>query len=533
MAIENYETYTKNILEMIFNNQDIEQLLPYLSKNIKAMGLNTEGVLTYDDIINHLKQYKSNQFTFFIDEFNTNIIYQNDSVCVIEGSFILHMEEYQATTQYFYSIVLKNNQIELLHTSIGNNISHEKEKSFSLPICSFKLDKNLTIIDVNDHLLNLLLYHSKEEFLNDVQNQWINCIHKNDVYHVIETLSKDVSSLERHQLEYRIRRKDHSYLWVYDQGQFIFNLQKDVLVQSCISDITPIKNRELNSLIEKEKYQMTLKDNSISILEYHIHEDRMIIDILDQSKKRVYDHYLDYVTSSKSTVFEEDKQKIVDLFTQKSKGPIIFREHQRNSKDYYVKSLDATTIYNSNDEPEIILATASDITHRWHEQNTLKQRAQRDSLTHLYNLEAGKYIVNEYIKHHPGQKNALIVLDIDHFKEVNDTYGHLSGNELLISLAKYLLFYTNQDDIVIRMGGDEFVIFVKNIQNDLNYLCKELMNHLDEITLSHNRLRFSMSMGIYAFNTSLTFDEAFKEADEALYHSKRNGRSQFTIKYQL
>lgn len=56
-------------------------------------------------------------------------------------------------------------------------------------------------------------------------------------------------------------------------------------VQSCISDITSIKNRELNSLIEKEKYQMALKDNSISILEYHIHEDRMIIDILDQSKK--------------------------------------------------------------------------------------------------------------------------------------------------------------------------------------------------------------------------------------------------------
>lgn len=277
---------------------------------------------------------------------------------------------------------------------------------------------------------------------------------------------------------------------------------------------------------------MALKDNSISILEYHIHEDRMIIDILDQSKKRVYNHYLDYITSSKSTVFDEDKQKLVDLFTQKTKGPIIFREYQRNSKDYHVKSLEATTIYNSNDEPEIILATASDITHHWHEQNTLKQRVQRDSLTHLYNLETGKYIINEYIKHHPAQTNALIVLDIDHFKEVNDTYGHLSGNELLISLAKYLLFYANQDDIVIRMGGDEFVIFMKNIQNNLNYLCKELMNHLDEITLSHHQLHFSMSMGVYAFNTPLNFDEAFKEADNALYQSKRNGRSQFTIKYQ-
>lgn len=63
---------------------------------------------------------------------------------------------------------------------------------------------------------------------------------------------------------------------------------------------------------------MALKDNSISILEYHIQDDRMIIDILKQSKKQIYDHYLDYV-SSKSTVFEEDKQKIVDLFTQKNK----------------------------------------------------------------------------------------------------------------------------------------------------------------------------------------------------------------------
>ena len=73
----------------------------------------------------------------------------------------------------------------------------------------------------------------------------------------------------------------------------------------------------------KKKISNGFKDNSISILEYHIHEDRMIIDILDQSKKRVYNHYLDYITSSKSTVFDEDKQKLVDLFTQKQKGQLF------------------------------------------------------------------------------------------------------------------------------------------------------------------------------------------------------------------
>ena len=148
------------------------------------------------------------------------------------------------------------------------------------------------------------------------------------------------------------------------------------------------------------------------------------------------------------------------------------------------------------------------------------------------NLEAGKYIIDEYIKKNPKQQNALIVLDIDHFKEVNDTYGHLVGNELLIALAKYLLFHTNPNDIVIRMGGDEFVIFLKNVHDDLTYPCNQLMSHLNEISLSHHGIHFSISMGVYTFSNEQNFDNIFKIADDALYHSKRNGRNRYTIKYQ-
>lgn len=496
MDNDNYKIYTKDVLNLIFSNQDIDQLIPYLSKNVKAMGLYTEDVLKYNDIINHIKTYKSNHFTFYIDQFTCTVIYQNNSVCITEGVFYLNMEEYQTRTKYFYTIVFKDHQIELLHTSIGNTPKDLKEAPFILASCSFKLDEQLSIIDINDNLLELLLYDNKEEFLNDIDYHWTNCIHKNDIFNVIKALSENVSALERHHLEYRIKRKDGSYLWIYDQGHFIFNNQKNLIVQCYLSDISSIKNRELASSVEKEKYQMALKDNSISILEYHIQDDRMIIDILEQSKKRIYDHYLDYVSSSKSTVFEEDKQKIVDLFTQKIKGPIIYREYYRGSQEYCVKTLDATVIYNSNDGAEIILATASDITVNWHEQN------------------------------------ALIVLDIDHFKEVNDTYGHLVGNELLIALAKYLLFHTNPNDIVIRMGGDEFVVFLKNVHDDLTYPCNQLMSHLNEISLSHHGIHFSISMGVYTFSNEQNFDNIFKIADDALYHSKRNGRNRYTIKYQ-
>ena len=78
MDNDNYKLYTKDVLNLIFSNQDIDQLIPYLSKNVKAMGLYTE----------------SNHFTFYIDQFTCTVIYQNNSVCITEGVFYLNMEEY-------------------------------------------------------------------------------------------------------------------------------------------------------------------------------------------------------------------------------------------------------------------------------------------------------------------------------------------------------------------------------------------------------------------------------------------------------
>ena len=534
MEEENYIKLTEKIINCIFNNQDIKSVIPYLSKDIKAMGLYTENILTYEDMIDHIQQYKENDFTFTIENIQSTIVYENDVVGIVEGSFDLNMQDYHTKTKYFYTLVFKNHKVEVLHTSVASTQKDIEPDPYILASCSFKLDENLTMIDINDNLLNILQYENKEEFLKDCQHQWSRCIHKKDFENVKEALSKNISATPTHQLEYRLQRKDGSYIWIYDQGQYVFNNEKYLTVQCFITDISEIKNRELNSIVEKEKYEMALKDNSISILEYHIQEDKMIIDILEESKKRVYDHYLEYIASDRTTVFKEDRQKIIDLFKQKIKGPVTYREFYRNSKNYCVKTLESTVIYNSNDEPEIVLATASDITTNWHEQNNLKQKIQRDSLTHLYNLEAGKYLANDYINNFPSSTHALIVLDVDHFKSVNDTFGHLVGNELLVSLAKYLLVHSANDDIVIRMGGDEFVIFIKETDKiQIKHRCEELLNCLDEITLDHQEVPFSLSLGVYLFDHDTLFDQAFKYADEALYQSKNNGRYQYTISYQV
>ncbi|MDO5813048.1 MAG: sensor domain-containing diguanylate cyclase [Bacillota bacterium] len=444
------------------------------------------------------------------------------------------MLDYHTKTKYFYTLIFKNYKVEVLHTSVASTQKNFEATPYILASCSFKLDENFTLIDINDNLLNILQYSNKEEFLKSCHHQWSNCIHKKDLKEVKDVLLKNISSNPIHQLEYRILKKDGSYLWAYDQGQYVFNNEKYLTVQCFITDISAIKDREINSIVEKEKYEMALKDNSISILEYHIQEDKMIIDILEESKKRVYNHYLEYISSDRTTVFKEDRQKIIDLFTLKTKDSVIYREFYRNSKNYCVKALESTIIYNSNNEPEIILATASDITTSWNEQNNLKQKVQRDSLTHLYNFKAGKYLADDYIKKHPFDKHALIVLDVDHFKNINDTFGHLVGNDLLVSLAKYLLVHNSNEDIVIRMGGDEFVIFIKETDKiQIQHRCEELLDCLDEITLKHQDIPFSLSLGVYLFDHNTLFDDAFEYADEALYQSKNSGRHRFTIHYQV
>lgn len=77
----------KKIINYIFGNQDIKDIIPYLSKNMKAMGLYTEEALTYQDMLAHIRQYKDNDFSFIIEDIQSTVVYENDIIGIVEGSF--------------------------------------------------------------------------------------------------------------------------------------------------------------------------------------------------------------------------------------------------------------------------------------------------------------------------------------------------------------------------------------------------------------------------------------------------------------
>ena len=161
----------------------------------------------------------------------------------------------------------------------------------------------------------------------------------------------------------------------------------------------------------------------------------------------------------------------------------------------------------------------------------LQQRSTCDSMTGL--LNRGSFIerFNEIMRKSDLEtQHALIMLDIDNFKSINDTLGHTSGDALLINIANKLKYALRTDDLCGRLGGDEFVICLKhmNLGKSLETRVIDLCNLVcDERLLG---VPVSASFGIAGFPyDGLTFDELYKKADIALYTAKAQGRGGFAV----
>lgn len=156
-----------------------------------------------------------------------------------------------------------------------------------------------------------------------------------------------------------------------------------------------------------------------------------------------------------------------------------------------------------------------------------KQKAMKDSLTGLLNYASAKTIINDMLTKR--KQGALILLDVDNFKEVNDTLGHLAGDEMLIEIAKTLKNVFKEENIIARFGGDEFLVFIHEDEENAESLLTELLENITHIS-RNGKIHAKCSAGlVYIQNENESLDELFQQADDALYESKRNGKNTYTI----
>ncbi len=154
----------------------------------------------------------------------------------------------------------------------------------------------------------------------------------------------------------------------------------------------------------------------------------------------------------------------------------------------------------------------------------LQRQASRDPLTGLLNHASARKRITVRLEERPQGKYALIIFDLDHFKQANDTQGHLFGDQLLCHIAENLRQTVRGGDIVARAGGDEFLIFLE-YKSDPQAAIQRIFSSL---TGEYQGFPISLSMGVaQADVVGSDYDALFKAADNALYTVKRNGRGQF------
>jgi diguanylate cyclase (GGDEF)-like protein/PAS domain S-box-containing protein len=194
--------------------------------------------------------------------------------------------------------------------------------------------------------------------------------------------------------------------------------------------------------------------------------------------------------------------------------------------------------FNENGRPMKIFGAFTDITKLKEQQQKIHYMAYYDAITDLPNRARFREVVSEEIKscsEYSG-KFALISIDLDNFKVVNDSYGHMVGDKLLNEIGKRLTEFLNDNMTAFRLGGDEFIILVKDIEStkEIAIHSENLLESLaNPISIGGNMFHITHSSGIAIYPENGTdFNELLKNADTAMYKSKEYGKSTYTF-YRL
>lgn len=175
--------------------------------------------------------------------------------------------------------------------------------------------------------------------------------------------------------------------------------------------------------------------------------------------------------------------------------------------------------------------TKMKITEIINKKNLILQR-DTDGLTGLINRNAAEKYINECLINNVF--GVIMVLDIDNFKQVNDNFGHIKGDAVIIDIANKIKSFFCLGDCVARLGGDEFLVFIPN-ETDIESIRIKLRNILrasyTTIGEGDDAILISCSIGVVILQKDIeyNFESLYKLADDALYESKRNGKNTYTI----
>lgn len=398
-------------------------------------------------------------------------------------------------------------------------------------------DDAMTFISMSRSFLVLTGY-SQEEIKSRFHNSFAEMISPKDLARVQAETKEQLSRGDTLEVEYRIERADGKRLWILEQGKRATRADGSKCFYCVLVDITRQREQREELRLMLERHRIIMDQTTDIIFEWNIGDDTLVFSANWRKKfgyAPIQETISDRIPLSKN-IHADDMPAFVKIMANSAAGVPYSETEFRimdalgNFRWYRIR---ATVQYDSYHHPIKAVGVIVDIDDDKKQRERLLEQTQRDPLTNLYNKTAVREITTRKIVEGDGKSaQALLIIDIDNFKGVNDTYGHLCGDTLLSDVAGVLKNHFGDESLVGRIGGDEFIVYLPSVEGEKDASDKVagLLFELGKLRPMKDASPISCSIGATIFpQKGADYFELYQHADNALYKIKARGKNSFAF----
>lgn len=338
--------------------------------------------------------------------------------------------------------------------------------------------------------------------------------------------------------EFRTVTGSGNLRWLHVRGNLYAREGRKYTIVSVIEDITERKSVEEELQRQAERLHILSQAEGEKIIDYNAKTDVMIIRTNDEygmAQDEIHSRYMQRFNAA--TIYKEDvayyKAVLESLLKSPKHDTIEFRI-KRFDEDYTWYQANLTSLLGAEGYVTRIVGRMINIDDRKKKEMELLLRAEKDALTGIYNQGATEQLIHNAIE--DGNENslsAMMIIDLDNFKEANDLLGHANGDQLLEKTAGILKEMFKGGDVIGRIGGDEFLVYMRNLESisDADEMAGNIVKQVRyDLDFEGQPIHVTCSVGVavYPYHGK-NYEELFEKADRAVYTVKANGKDGYRV----